>query len=160
MARRVHRRGRFGPKSSAILRSAFAFVLGCGGWALGVLIVLMTVSGVPVDDELLVLLSVGVPVGLGAYLAWVHRDWPTEHRRVGLAAAAAGALAGAWLGFHATSDALAVLTAIAGAVGGANLLLILLDVSRTRPLGPPTPAMTHGVAGGPVEVMEPEPASR
>jgi len=31
--------------------------------------------GVPLDSELLAVLSVGVPVGLGIYWAWVHRDW-------------------------------------------------------------------------------------
>jgi hypothetical protein len=51
---------------------------------------------------------------------------------VGLAAAAAGSFAGAWLGFHATDGPLALLTAIAGALAGANLTLILIDMSRTR----------------------------
>jgi hypothetical protein len=37
-----------------------------------------------------------------------------------------------WLGFHATDGPLALLTAIAGALAGANLTLILLDMSRAR----------------------------
>jgi pimeloyl-ACP methyl ester carboxylesterase len=130
MARRVHRRGRFGRKSSALLRSLYPIVLGLGGWFLGLLIVITTMPGVPLDDELLALLSVGVPVGLGVYLAWVHRDSSAQSRSVGLAAAAAGALAGAWLGFHATTDLLALGTAIVGAVAGANLALVILDMSR------------------------------
>ena len=80
---RVHRRGRFGRKASATLRSLYPIVLGLGGWFLGVLIVITTMPGVPLDDELLAVLSVGVPVGLGIYWAWVHRDWSagTQERR-------------------------------------------------------------------------------
>jgi hypothetical protein len=83
-------------------------------------------------NELLVVLSVGVPIGLGVYWAWVHRDWSARSKRVGLVAAAAGSLAGAWLGLHATEVLLALLTAIAAALAGANLSLILLDMSRAR----------------------------
>ena len=78
-------------------------------------------------------MSIGVPVGLGVYLAWVHG--PAQGKAVGLVAAAGGALAGAWLGFHAATDLLALVTSIAGAVAGANLALILLDVSRGRATG-------------------------
>ena len=87
------------------------------------------------NDELLATLSIGIPVGLGIYLAWVHRDWPARSKAVGLVAAAGGALAGAWLGFHAATDLLALVTSIAGAIAGANLALILLDVSRGRSAG-------------------------
>ena len=142
MWRRVHKRGHFGRKASALLRSLYPIVLGLGGWFLGVLVVITTMPGVPLDDELLALLSVGVPVGLGIYLAWVHRDWSAQTKRVGLVAAAAGALAGAWLGFHATVDLLALVTAIAGAVAGANLTLILLDMSRARSAGDQPAAKT------------------
>jgi pimeloyl-ACP methyl ester carboxylesterase len=136
MARRVRRRGRFGRKASATLRTVYPIVLGLGGWFVGVLIVITTMPGVPLDDELLAMLSVGLPVGLGIYLAWVRRD-SAQSKAVGLAAAAAGALAGAWLGFHATVDVLALVTAIAGAVAGANLTLILLDMSQARSVGDP-----------------------
>ena len=83
MARRVHRRGQFGRKASATLRSLYPIVLGLGGWFLGALIVLTTGPGVPLDDQLLVVLSVGVPIGLGIYWAWVHRDWSSERKGVG-----------------------------------------------------------------------------
>jgi hypothetical protein len=132
MARRVRTRGRIGSKSGALLRSVYPLVPGLGGWCLGALIILTTLPGVRIDNELLVILSVGVPIGLGIYWAWVHRDESARSRRVGSAAAAAGALAGAWLGFHATDSLLAILTAIAGALAGANLALILLDMSRAR----------------------------
>jgi pimeloyl-ACP methyl ester carboxylesterase len=133
MALRVRWRGAFGRKSSAVLRSVYPVVLGLGGWFIGALIVMTTMPDVPIDDELLAMLSVGVPVGLGTYLAWVDRGSPPRRRAVGLAAAVAGGLVGAWLGFHATADLLALVTAIAGAVAGANLLLILLDLTWERP---------------------------
>ena len=69
MARWVHKRGGFGSKASAALRSAYAVILGLGGWLLGALIVLARMRSVPIDDELLVALSVGLPQGLGIYLA-------------------------------------------------------------------------------------------
>ena len=40
LPRRVHKRGRFGRKSSATLRSLYPIVLGLGGWFAGVLIVI------------------------------------------------------------------------------------------------------------------------
>ena len=132
MARRVRSQGRIGPKSAALLRSVYPLVLGLGGWCLGALIVLTTMPGVRIDNELLVVLSVGVPIGLGIYWAWVHRAFPARSKRVGIAAAAAGALAGAWLGFHATDGLLAPFTAIVGALAGANLALLVLDMSRAR----------------------------
>ena len=94
MAWWVHKRGHFGSKASAVLRSAYPIILGLGGWLLGALIVLATMPSVPIDDELLVALSVGVPVGLGIYLAWVHRDWAPQKKGLGVAAAVAGALVG------------------------------------------------------------------
>jgi pimeloyl-ACP methyl ester carboxylesterase len=135
MARRVRKRGGFGRKAGAVLRSLWAVVLGLGGWFAGVLIAITTMPGVPLDDELLAGLSVGLPIGLGVYLAWTNRDRPAETKTVGFAAALAGGLLGAWLGFHATTDLLALLTAIVGSIAGANLALILLDMARARPAG-------------------------
>jgi pimeloyl-ACP methyl ester carboxylesterase len=132
MARRVRKRGGYGRKAGATLRSVYPIVLGLGGWFLGVLITVTTMPGTPLDNELLAMLGVGVPVGLGVFLGWVCSDLPARHKAVGLAAAAVGALVGAWLGFHATTDLLALLTAIAGAVVGANLALILLDIARVQ----------------------------
>jgi pimeloyl-ACP methyl ester carboxylesterase len=143
MARRVHKRGRFGRKSSALLRSLYPVVLGFGGWFLGVLIVITTMPGTPVDNELLSVVSVGVPIGLGIYLAWVHRDWRARSKAVGLAAALAGALVGARLGLHATADLLALVTAILGAIAGANLMLILFDVAHERSVGSRRAEATH-----------------
>jgi pimeloyl-ACP methyl ester carboxylesterase len=133
LAWRIRKRGRFGGRASAVLRSAYPIILAVGGWLLGALIVLATMPSIPVDDELLVALSVCLPVGLGLYLAWVHRDWASQKKRLGVAAAVAGALTGAWLGFHATAGLMALATAILGAVAGGNLLLILLDMVRVGP---------------------------
>jgi pimeloyl-ACP methyl ester carboxylesterase len=131
MALRVRKRGGFGRKAGAALRALYPIVLGLGGWLFGALIVLTTMPGVPLDNELLAMLSVGLPVGLGIYLAWVRRD-SAQSKSVGFAAAVAGGLVGAYLGFHATSDLAALLTAIAGAVAGANLTVILLDMAQAR----------------------------
>jgi pimeloyl-ACP methyl ester carboxylesterase len=134
MARRVHKRGRFGRKSGAMLRSLYSIVLGLGGWFLGVLIVVTTMPGTPLDHQLLAGLSVGVPIGLGVYFSWVNRDWSAATKTMGFVAAVGGALVGAWLGFHATTELLALVTAIVGAAIGANLTLILLDIAWDRRL--------------------------
>jgi uncharacterized membrane protein YdfJ with MMPL/SSD domain/pimeloyl-ACP methyl ester carboxylesterase len=129
MARRVRKRGGYGRKASAVLRSVYPIVLGLGGWFLGVLVVLVAFPAVPLDDQLLGVLSVGVPVGLGVHLAWVNG----RATLAGLGVAMAGALAGAWLGMQATTDLVALLAAIAGAIAGANLALIVFDMARTQP---------------------------
>ena len=140
MAIRVHRRGGYGRKSSAVLRSVYPVVLGLGGWLLGTLVALTMMPGVALDDGLLALLSVGAPVGLGTFLAWIRTDRPSRGNVTGLAAAVAGSLVGAWLGFHVTTDLAALVTAIAGAIVGANLTLIGLDVVWGRSTQEPLPA--------------------
>ena len=96
------------------------------------LLVITTMPGTPLDSELLATLSVGVPIGLGLYFAWVNRDWSATTKTVGFAAAMSAALAGAWLGFHAAADLLALVTAIAGATAAANLILVVLDIAWDR----------------------------
>jgi RND superfamily putative drug exporter len=146
------RHGGYGRLKRAFLRSAYAVVLGLGGWFLGVLIAVTTMPGVPIDDELLAAVSIGVPAGLAVYWGWVRRDSPATARWAGLAAAIAGALGGAWLGFHATADLLALVTAIVGSVAAANLALIVLDVARAR-------AANAGAAAADVPRPVVEPAS-
>ena len=149
MAGRVRRRGGFGRKASAVLRSLYPVVLGLGGWFIGVLIVVTTMPGVALDDELLAVLSIGVPIGLGIYWAWVPRDGSGPTKTAGFAGALAGALVGAWLGFNTTTGLLALITAIAGATVGANLLLITLDIAWARSLRerPPAPASSPAPSG-------------
>ena len=138
MPRRVKKRGRIGARKSVLLRSLFPLVLGFGGWFLVALILMTAAPGVPLDGELLVVFSMGIPIALGIYWAWLQRDWPAETKRVGLAAAALSALVGGWLGFHAGADMLALVTTIAGATAATNLALILVSVARERGLRPET----------------------
>jgi pimeloyl-ACP methyl ester carboxylesterase len=125
---RVRSRGGFGRRASAALRSVYPLVLGLGGWFLGVLIVLTTSLTIPLDDEILGALSIGVPIGLGICLAWVDRDRSARAEATGFVAGLGGALVGAWLGFHATGGLFAIITTIVGATVGANLLLLALDI--------------------------------
>ena len=140
MPAHVARRGGFGSKTGAVLRSVFPVVLGLGGWCLGALLVLTAIPAVAIDGVLLGTLGTGVPIGLGVYLAWVQRDWSGSTKAAGFTAAIGGALAGAWLGFLAGSGMLTVFTAILSAILGANLLLIALDVAAPRP-APAVPRM-------------------
>ena len=87
-----------------MLRSVYTVVLGLGGWLLGVLVVISTTRGIPVDGELLSAISIGAPIGLGVYLAWVRRDWTGRVKAIGFAAALGGALVGGWLGFNVASE--------------------------------------------------------
>ncbi len=66
---RIRRRGRFGRTASAVLRSVYPLILGLGGWFLALLIVLTTSSTIPIEDQLLAVVSIGVPIGLGISLA-------------------------------------------------------------------------------------------
>ena len=96
------------------------------------LIVLTTSSTIAIEDQFLAVVSIGVPIGLGIYLAWVNRDRRSNANTIGVAAAVGGGLAGAWLGFNATSGLLSLITAIVGATVGANLILLALDISWDR----------------------------
>jgi pimeloyl-ACP methyl ester carboxylesterase len=140
LTRRVRTRGRVGPVAAAALRSLYAVVLGLGGWSLGALIVLTALPAVRVTDPLVVVPSVAVPIGLGTYFAWTHRDRAASTRRAGGVAVGAAALAGAWLGFHAAPGPLALFTAIAGAVAGGNLALLVFDMWAARSAKAPPPA--------------------
>jgi pimeloyl-ACP methyl ester carboxylesterase len=139
MPRRVHKRGGFGPVGGTLLRSVYPLVLGFGGWFLGVLIILTTGLAIPLSNELLAVLGVGLPIGVSIYFAWVHRAWSSSTKRAGFLGAMSGAIVGAWLGFHSSTDLLALVTTIVGAAVGANLVLIALDISRDRS-GRPRPA--------------------
>ena len=129
---RVRKRGAIGSKASAALRSAYPLVLGLGGWFLAALIVMTIWPTLSLDNQILAVLSIGLPIGLGIYWAWVDRDWTREAKRAGFVAATGGALLGAFLGFHSTSGLLALITAIIGAAVVANLILIVRDISRER----------------------------
>jgi hypothetical protein len=76
----------------------------------------------------------GLAIGGGLYLAWVHRDLSTNSRYWGLAAALTGAVVGAWLGFTSVPGLVAVLTTIIGATIIGNLALIVFDIASDRAL--------------------------
>jgi hypothetical protein len=130
LRRRSRKRGRIGRPASALLRSVFTLVLGLGGWFAGLIVAIFAFPALPLDDVRLAVVSIGVPVGLGIYLAWVDRSRPG--RTTGLAAGLTGALAGAFLGFYASVGLLAVVTTIVGAAVGANLTLLVFDIVRGR----------------------------
>ena len=131
--------GRRGRKSRALLRAVYAPILGLGGWFGGVLLALTAVPSVPLDDVVLRCVSIGVPVGLAVYCVWVDRYWSGRMKRIGLAAAVAAALVGAWLGGGSSHSLLAVLAAAIGSTAAANLILIVLDSSLE-----PTPRPAKG----------------
>jgi hypothetical protein len=54
---------------------------------------------------------------------------------IGLATSVASSLVGVWLGFHATTGLTALVTAILGAVAGANLVLMRLAMMWVRSAG-------------------------
>jgi hypothetical protein len=101
----------------------------------GVLIALTVFPTVPITDEVLAVVSVGLPTGLGIYWASAHSGGSGRTRAGRFAAAMAGAVIGAWLGFNVTSaafGAIAPVLAIVGATAGANLALIAFDIAIER----------------------------
>jgi pimeloyl-ACP methyl ester carboxylesterase len=133
MPLRVLRRGPFGRKSSRALRSLYAPLLGFGGWFAGALVVLTALPTVPLQDELLALVSIGTPIALGTYWASVRANESLNGAIARFVATIAGTFAGAWLGFHVTSAGFgfaAPLFAIIGATAGANLVVLALDIQR------------------------------
>jgi hypothetical protein len=92
-----------------------------------------------------------VPIALGLYLAWTHRDWDRATKSLGLLAATAGALLGGWLGFTATSGLFALVTTTIGAAAAGNLALIAVSLVRERSARGHgnDPAATYAVAPAP-----------
>ncbi len=141
--RRANRRSSVEPKAGTWIRSVGGWfvatlivvhplILGLGGWFLATLIVMTIWPAVSLDNELIAVLSIGPPIGLGIYWAWVHRDWSAKIKNPGFGASMVGALVGAWAGFNSTAGLLALITAIVGAAIAANLALIVLDITRDR----------------------------
>jgi hypothetical protein len=91
-------------------------------------------------DEVLVVVSIGIPIGIGTYWAASASGEGSRRSRIArFAATVVGALIGARLGFNVTSAGFglfAPLLAIVGAIVGANLTLILLDIAHERSASP------------------------
>ncbi len=151
LAIRIRRRGGTGRKTGAWIRSAGPIVFGLGGWCLGALLVLrfwLWPSG-PLDDQLLAVVSIAVPIWLGVYAGWVRTDTPKAMRAKGIGAAGVGAVVGAVLGYHVTSGGIALITTIIGAAAVSNLSLLVLDILTER-------AASRGTATPVVDLSETE----
>ena len=107
-----------------------------------VLIVMTIWPSISLGNSLIAVLSMGLPIGLGIYWAWVHPDWSAKIRKAGFAAAMGGALVGGWVGFTSTAGLLALITTIIGAAIGANLALIILDITWDKSARDRSPAST------------------
>ena len=105
-----------------VVRVVLLPIFGLGGLALGALLVLIAFPSVPLDASG-ARRDLGRPPGRARR---VPRLQPPRSR-AGLAGAAAGAMLGAWLGFGCAAAPLALLTAVVGAVAGANLMLLVTD---------------------------------
>jgi hypothetical protein len=143
MASRVIRVGGFGRRTSIALRTLSPLPLGLGGWFLAVLLVMIVWPAIFLGSQALAVISMGIPIGLGVYLAWVSRD----AQYVGLPTAIAAALIGAWAGFNATGGLTVIVTTLVGAGVAANLALIVLDIAWDT-----LPARVADVAGGRVSI--------
>jgi pimeloyl-ACP methyl ester carboxylesterase len=132
VARRVRKHGAAGRKTSFATRTIITLVLGLGGFLGAALVVLTLWPALPLSSELLRILAPSVPIALGLYLAWTHRDWDRATKSLGLLAAIAGAVLGGWLGFTAVSGLFALVTTTIGAAAGGNLALIVVSVVRER----------------------------
>ena len=132
VALRVRKHGAAGRKTSVATRTIVLLVLGLGGWFGAALVVLTFWPALSLSSELLGILAISVPIALGLYLAWTHRDWDRASKSLGLLAAIAGALLGGWLGFTAVSGLFAIVTTTIGAAAGGNLALIAVSLVRER----------------------------
>ncbi len=161
LAIRIRRRGGTGRKTGAWIRSAGPIVFGLGGWCLGALLVLrfwLWPSG-PLDDQLLAVVSIAVPIWLGVYAGWVRTDTPKAMRAKGIGAAGVGAVVGAALGFHVTSGGIALITTIIGAAAVSNLSLLVLDIWTERAVSrgraaPPRGSRPSSPSGPAVDLSE------
>ena len=149
LAIRIRRRGGTGRKTGAWIRSAGPIVFGLGGWFLGALLVLRFWPSRPLDDQLLAVVSIAVPIWLGVYAGWVRTDTPKAMRAKGIGAAGVGAVVGAALGFHVISGLMALITTIIGAAVVSNLSLLVLDIWTER-------AARRGTAAPTVDLSETE----
>jgi hypothetical protein len=121
----------------------YTLVLGLGGWLGAILVAAAWFPAVPLDSLALAVASIGVPVGLGVHWASIDRSSAVRGRAL---LVLAGAVAGAFAGYHASTGLLAVVTTIVGAALGANVVAIVLDiVGAPRTVAAPEPASSAPV---------------
>jgi len=132
VALRVRKLGAAGRKTSVATRTIVPLVLGLGGWLGAALVVLTLWPTLSLMSELLGILAPSLPIALGLYLAWVHRDWDRAAKSRGLLAVTGSALLGGWLGFSATSGLFALVTTTIGAAAAGNFALIAVSVFSER----------------------------
>ena len=87
VALRVRKHGAAGRKTSVVTRTIVPVVLGLGGWFGAALVVLTLWPALSLTSELLGILAPSVPIAVGLYLAWTHRDWDRAAKSLGLLAA-------------------------------------------------------------------------
>ena len=114
------------------LIAVYPLISGLGGWFLVTFIVMAIWPAVSLDNEFISVVSMGLPIGLGIYWVWVHRNWSASLKKLGLGLAIGGSLVGAWAGFNSIAGLFSVITTIVGAALAANLALIALDISWDR----------------------------
>jgi len=121
-----------GRKTGAWIRSAGPIVFGLGGWFLGALVALRFLPSLSLDNELLAVVSIAVPIWLGVYAGWVRTDTPKTTRVMGIGIAGVAAVVGAVFGFHISSGLMALITSIIGAAVVSNLCLLVFDIWTER----------------------------
>ena len=137
----------FGRVGTVVVRSFLPIVLGLSGWLVGVLIVFVAFPTVPLTSDWLAVVSIAPVVALAVYAGWFR---PAAHGAVAAVAALSTAALGAWLGFHVPgAPALGPLTAIIGAILGANVALIVFDISTAEaaPAGEPVAPLAKTLPG-------------
>jgi pimeloyl-ACP methyl ester carboxylesterase len=132
LALRVRRRGGTGRKTGAWIRSAGPIVFGLGGWFFGALFVLRFMPSLSLQNQLLAVVSIAVPIWLGVYAGWVRTDTPKTTRVKGVGIAGVAAVVGAVFGFHISSGLMALITSIIGAAVVSNLCLLIFDIWTER----------------------------
>jgi pimeloyl-ACP methyl ester carboxylesterase len=147
VARRLRKHGAAGRKTSVVARTIVPVVLGLGGWFGAALIVLTLWPSLSLSNHLFGILAPSVPIALGLYLTWTHRDWDPATKSLGVLAATTGALLGGWLGITANSSGpFVLLSTTIGAAAASNLALIAVSLFRERSVAMPTLAVNSATA--------------